>query len=254
MEIAKNHSSESLDTDNAEQLLQGLFITTEGGDGSGKGTQSNLLVNDFEKAGCDVLKVSFPRHGMDSAIYVDKYLNGEYGEADDVPADLASLPYALDRFKASGEIREHLAKPNSVVIADRYVASNLAHQGTKFDNAADRREYYERNMKTEYELFGIPKPDLNIVLKVPTDIAQTNVDKKDISVHSYTDKKRDIHEANASHLNRANANYSELCELYPDEFVSIDCTENGEMRTIDDIHSEILFVINSFRKIFDLNK
>jgi dTMP kinase len=192
------------------------------------------------------MKASFPRHGEDSAVYVDKYLNGDYGQADDVAADLASLGFALDRFVASKDIIKHLEKPKTIVISDRYVASNLAHQGTKFDNKTDRHDYYQRNMKTEYELFGIPKPDLNIVLKVPTEIAQANVDKKNFSVHSYTEKKRDIHEANASHLNRANFNYSELCDLYPSEFKSIECVINGEMRSIKDIHQEIVNIINSF--------
>ena len=225
-----------------------LFIAIEGGDGSGKGTQSNLLVEFFnsEKKDC-VLKVSFPRHGEASALYVDKYLNGEYGQADDVPGDLASLPYAIDRFAASGTIRDHLKIAGNIVIADRYVASNLAHQGTKFAKAADRYEYYKNDLMTEYQILGIPKPDINIVLLVPTDTAQQNVDKKD--AREYTEKKRDIHEANSSHLDRAKQNYEELCELYPQEFIPIQCTyPDGNMRPIDEIHQEILTIINSVNK------
>ena len=52
----------------------------------------------------------------------------------------------------------------------------------------------------------------------------------------------------SSHLERAKANYIELCHLYPETFTSIDCTKNAEMRSIDDIHNEILFIINSFLK------
>lgn len=177
---------------------EGLFFAIEGGDGSGKGTQSEELKQCLEERGKDVLKISFPQHGKASAYIVDRYLNGAYGSADEVHADLASLPYAIDRLAAKEEIMRYLNNPNGVVIADRYVASNLAHQGTKFSNTEERKQFYERNMEIEYGILKIPKPDLNIVLLVPTNIAQLNVDKKD--AREYTTLKRDIHEADPTHV------------------------------------------------------
>ncbi len=225
-------------------MQQGLFIAIEGGDGSGKRTQSNLLVdylkNELHK---NVLKVSFPRYGEASAYYAGQYLDGTYGSADEVPADLASLAFALDRYAAKSDIKAFLEQPETIVVSDRYMASNLAHQGTKFDNPDSRHAYYERMMNTEYEILGIPRPSLNIVLVLPTDLAQANVDKKDAveANRSYTNKTRDIHESDPHHLERAKANYEELCQLYPNEFVAVICTnEAGEMRSIDDIQSEIL--------------
>ncbi len=225
-------------------MVAGLFVAIEGGDGSGKGTQTALLVDYLEKElNKTVFKVSFPRYDKPSGYYVGRYLDGDYGTADEVPADLASLAYALDRYAASAEINEVLHKPGSVVVADRYVASNLAHQGTKFHDEASRRAYYERMKNTEYAILGIPKPTINIVLIMPTELAQANVDKKDARL--YTAKKRDIHEADASHLDRAKANYEELCELYPDEFTAIQCVNSdGAMRSIDDIQQEIRTILN----------
>ena len=224
-------------------MTAGLFVAIEGGDGSGKGTQSELLREHVSTTlGKHVLKVSFPRYGEQSAYYASQYLNGVYGTADEVPADLASLTYALDRFAAKDDIEAQLALPGGFVIADRYVASNLAHQGTKFENPAERQAFYERMMATEYEVLGIPKPSINIVLIMPTDLAQANVDKKD--ARSYTENKRDIHEADASHLDRAKANYEELCYLYPSEFRSVQCTDNsGAMRSINDIQREIRTIL-----------
>lgn len=215
------------------------FIAIEGGDGSGKGTQAELLTSyATEKLGLHVMKLSFPRYGEDSAYYAERYLNGVYGEADDVHAELGSLPYALDRFAARKDIEGHLAKAGGPVIADRYMASNLAHQGAKIDDPAEREVFYERTMLTEYEILGIPRPTKNIVLLVPTDIAQANVDKK--AARSYTAAKRDIHEASASHLDRAKRNYEELTRLYPDEFTGIDCiNESGDLRSIESIQQEI---------------
>lgn len=216
----------------------GLFIAIEGGDGSGKGTHSELLLQHMIGLGYDATKVSFPRYGNDSAFYVEKYLNGAYGQADDVPADLGVLPYAIDRYAASADIRLQLAGEKSVVVADRYMASNLAHQGTKIDDVAERSAFYERTKITEYGVLGIPKPDKTIVLVMPTEHMQSNVDKK--AARDYTTMKRDIHEANADHLEKAKSNFEELCKLYPSEFTAVYCTnKSGAMRSIEDIQAEI---------------
>lgn len=225
----------------------GVFIAIEGGDGSGKKTQAELLAIYLrETLKKNVLALSFPQYGEFSAYYVTQYLNGAYGGVNDVHADLASLPYALDRFSVAPEIRAVLDDQNGVVIADRYVASNLAHQGSKLSDEKERHEYYERMLKTEYDVLGIPRPDINIVLLVPTAIAQENIDKKD--TRGYTDLTRDIHEQDAGHLDRSKANYEELTRLFPDEFKAIDCIQNSVMRPIDDIQSDIRQCVNDFIK------
>lgn len=221
----------------------GLFIAIEGGDGSGKKTQTALLADYVKKTlKKKVHTLAFPRHGEFSSYYADQYLNGVYGGVNEVHADLASLPYAIDRFAASQEIRDALKDPQSLVIADRYVASNLAHQGSKFSSKKERQAYYDRMMKTEYEVLGIPVPDINIILLVPSHISQENVDKK--SVRGYTTMKRDIHEADATHLTKTKVVYEELAKLYPEKFKAINCvTKQGEMRPIEDIQTDIRAVI-----------
>ena len=221
----------------------GRFIAIEGGDGSGKGTQAKLLVEYARQQGIDVLQLSFPRYGQASAYYVERYLNGDYGKNEDIPADLSALPYALDRFGARDEILAHLKKKDGLVIADRYVASNLAHQGAKLPSKTERRAFYTRTMLTEYGTLGIPKPDTNIVLLVPAAVSQSNVDKK--AARDYTDKKRDILEADADHMTHAKRNYEELCELYPDEFVALDCmTSDNTMQSIDTIQQRIRTILD----------
>lgn len=224
-------------------IKRGIFITIEGGDGSGKATQAELLREHCaERLGMHAVLVSFPRYHEPSGYFAKRYLNGEYGEANDVHPELGSLPYAIDRFAARDEILTALNEPNSIVIADRYVASNMAHQGTKIANKNERKLFYERIMHTEYDILGIPRPDKNIVLLVPAETAQQNVDKK--APRAYTDKKRDIHEADASHLEKAKANYEELCEMYPDEFTPIKCTDDEKrMRTIEEIQIEIQTIL-----------
>lgn len=219
----------------------GQFIAIEGGDGSGKGTQARLLIDWLREQGKEVLELDFPQYDKPSALYATRYLNGEYGGANEVPADLASLAYAIDRFSTKQNVDEFLQKPEGIVIANRYVASNMAHQGTKFNDTARRKQFYDEIMRLEYEILGIARPDINIVLLVPSAISQANVDKKD--ARSYTDKKRDIHEADADHLEKAKRNYEELCQLYPDEFTPIECMNNGNLRPIDAIQAEICRVV-----------
>lgn len=230
----------------------GILIAIEGGDGSGKGTQAKLLTEWLENnLKLKAHQVSFPRYSQASARYVGRYLDGQYGQANDIHPDLASLPYALDRFAASKEIALYLAQPDTVVVLDRYVASNMAHQGTKIDDPASRQAFYDEIMELEYEIFGIPKPDINIVLLVATSIAQSNVDSKDTANRSYTTSKRDVHEADAVHLDRAKANYEELCRLYPDTFSSIDCMEGGDkknQRSIDSIQEDIREIVTRLIK------
>ncbi|HCR55374.1 TPA: hypothetical protein DIV49_00210 [Candidatus Saccharibacteria bacterium] len=218
--------------------MVGIFVAIEGGDGSGKATHAELLRQYLEENGYDAYKISFPRYGEDSAYYVEKYLNGAYGQTNDVPADLGVLPYAIDRYAASADIQSHLDGERGVVIADRYMASNLAHQGAKISDEAERKAFYERTKQTEYGVLGIPVPTKSIVLIMPAEHMQANVDKKD--ARSYTDKKRDIHEADAEHLQKAKANFEEICGLYPNEFVAIHCVDDsGAMRSIEDIQQDI---------------
>jgi len=223
----------------------GTFIAIEGGDGSGKATQTNLLVayiNDVLKK--SAMKISFPRYGESSAYYVERYLNGAYGSANEVSGELASLAYAIDRFAAKDDIESQLKNEDSFVISDRYVASNLAHQGTKIDDSEARAKFYEQTMITEYDILKIPRPSKNIVLLTTVKLSQENVDKKDASVRQYTDKKRDIHEADSDHLEKAKANYEELCSLYPNEFTAINCAgDDGMMRSIEDIQMDIRSVL-----------
>lgn len=220
------------------------FFTIEGGDGSGKGTQAELIHKYVtEDLGKFAVKLSFPRYGEPSAYYAEQYLNGAYGGPNDVPADLGVLPYAIDRFAAKADVEAALTRPNSVVISDRYMGSNLAHQGTKLDDPEERRAFYERTLHLEYDILGIPRPAKNIVLLVPSAVSQENVDKK--AARSYTALKRDIHEADVNHLEKAKRNYEELCELYPEEFIAINCmNEAGDaMRSIEEIQAEIRLAI-----------
>lgn len=213
-----------------------LFIVIEGTDGSGKGTQFGFLQKRLVEAGHKVALFDFPRYDEASSYFVKEYLNGSYGSADEVGPYTGSMFYALDRYAASEEVREALNQ-GYIVLANRFTGSNMAHQGTKFAHAEERRGFFIWLDNLEFQMLNIPRPTKNFVLRVPAEIAQTLVDKKD--KRSYTDKKRDIHEANLSHMQRAVEVYDDLCALFPKDFERIDCVRSGELMSIPQIHDHL---------------
>ncbi|HUC89771.1 MAG TPA: FAD-dependent thymidylate synthase [Patescibacteria group bacterium] len=213
---------------------QGVFIVIEGVDGSGKGTQFELLRDRLIQAGYDVETFDFPQYSNPSSHFVKEYLNGAYGTADQVGPYTSSLFYALDRFQAASKMRAAI-QSGKVVIANRFTGSNMAHQGTKFSNPEERRGYFIWLDNLEFEMLRIPRPDINFVLRVPADIAQSLVDQK--AKRAYTDKKRDIHEADLSHLKRAVDVYDDLCQLFPNDFQRIDCVRSGKMLDVETIQA-----------------
>jgi len=219
-------------------MAKGKFIVIEGSDGSGKGTQFKLIEEQLRKSGLTVTTYDFPQYSEPSSYFVREYLNGNYGDANKLGAKTPSLFFALDRFQASQQMRRDI-DDGKIVLCNRFIGSNLAHQGQKIDDPREREEYYKWLLDLEFNILAVPKPDLNIVLIVPAEIAQKLVDQK--AKRDYTDKKRDIHEADLDHLRRAVATYKELCDKFPKEFTAIDCMENDTtLRTIPQVTSAIL--------------
>ena len=217
-----------------EQNRKGIFIVIEGTDGSGKGTQFKLLKERLENNGYKVSTFDFPQYESESSFFVKEYLNSKYGTAEEVGPFTGSLFYALDRYQASAKIREALNN-GDIVIANRFTGSNMAHQGTKFDNPDERRGYFVWLDNLEYVMLKIPRPDKNIVLRVPADIAQSLVDQKE--QRSYTDKKRDIHEADINHLRKSVEVYDDLCRIFPKDFQQIDCVRNDTLMDVNTINN-----------------
>lgn len=218
---------------NRSGAQKGTFLVIEGTDGSGKGTQFKKLIERLSSEGYDVATFDFPQYEQPSSYFVKEYLNGNYGGPNDVGPYTGSLFYALDRFEAARHIREAI-DDGKVVIANRFTGSNMAHQGTKFHHSEERRGYFIWLDNLEFQMLNVPRPDVSFVLRVPAEIAQKLVDKKER--RSYTDKKRDIHEADLSHLQKAVQVYDELCSLFPKDFHHLDCVRDGKLLDVESVH------------------
>lgn len=211
-----------------------MFMVICGTDGSGKGTQVELLKQRLVREGYKVKVADFPRYGQPSAKLVEEYLNGKFGSAKEVGPYRASIFYACDRFAAAPEIRQWLQEGH-IVLANRYVSANKGHQLGKIKDPGEREKYLAWLNHLEYELFGIPKEDLNILLYVPPEVGQKLVEQKD--ARSYTDKKKDIHEADLDHLKEAAEAYQFVAKK--EGWKIIDCTKNNELMAIEEIHELI---------------
>jgi len=218
--------------------MAGKFIVIEGTDGAGKGTHAQLLAEWLKSEGHQVETFDFPQYGSPSAYFVERYLNGHYGDLSEIGPEKGSLFYALDRFEASFKIRAALEK-GVHVLANRYVASNMGHQGAKIDDPQERAAYFKWNADLEFRILGIPRPSLNVVLHMPAAQAQQFVDQKAAREH-LDGKKRDLHEADLTHLQKAESTYLELCQSFPQFFKLIECADtDGQIRSIDIIQDQI---------------
>lgn len=213
----------------------GLFIVIEGVDGSGKSTQFARLRERLGRAGYETAVFKFPQYDQASSYFVRAYLDGHYGEVGDVGPYTSSLFYALDRYEAAPRIKEALAA-GKIVLIDRYVGSNMAHQGTKFSHAEERRGYFIWLDNLEFEMLRIPRPDANIVLRVPGEVAHGLIsDRADAASESG----QDIHEKNLDHLKKTVEVYDDMCQLFPRDFQRIDCTRDDALLDVDTIHDII---------------
>lgn len=219
-----------------QENLAGKFIVIDGADGSGKATQTELLQKRMEQENIKVETLDYPRYGKESAYFVEQYLNGHYGSAEEVSGKLASIFYALDRFDSKKEIND-LLQAGNLVISNRYVSSNAGHQGGKISDKARRDEFLNWLYDLEYNICGLPKPDLNIYLHVPWEIGQKLVDQKK-SREYINGKKRDIHEADSQHLKNAQETYLYLVEQ-ENNWVKIDCIKDDQLMSREEIHEKI---------------
>lgn len=209
------------------------LIVIEGLDGSGKGTQAERL---FEYASLRgrARKITFPDYDSPSSSLVKMYLAGEFGQdAGAVNAYAASAFYAVDRF-ASFQTKwkaDYLA--GSAIIADRYVTSNIVYQLSKLPSV-EWDAYMQWLEDFEYGKLGLPRPDRVLYLDVPPEVSQELLEKR----YDGNLSKKDIHEKDLAFLQHCRD-----CALYAAKRLHwkiLNCASGHSLRTIEDIHEEIL--------------
>lgn len=219
----------------------------EGIDGSGKGTQAKLLHQRMLDAGHSSELISFPRYSQTHfGQTIGRFLNGEFGSLDEVDPHLAATLYAADRFESTGMLTT-LLQTRDVVIADRYVASNVAHQGAK-RSGQERTALQNWILTVEHEVFRLPRAQLVIHLDLPAESAQMLIARK--ARRDYTDQAADLQEADRDYLDCVRQAYLDLASREPD-WSTVSLLDGERLKSIEEVGDEVWSIAT---RLFDSGK
>lgn len=214
--------------------MSGKLIIFEGTDGSGKATQTALLCQELEKQGIPYKKLDFPRYQEESSALVRLYLSGAFGShADDVNAYAAASFYAVDRYASYKQDWGTFYENGGLLIADRYTTSNAVHQTSKLP-ADERENFLNWLFDFEYRLLGLPAPTRVLYLDLPTELSGQMMRKRE----AQTNTNADIHEKDEAYLRACRENAAFVVDYCG--WTKIDCSRAGAVRSIEDIHAEVL--------------
>lgn len=221
-----------------------MFIVLEGLDGAGKSTQIAKLRELFHSRGIESEYLHFPR--FDAPVYgelIARFLRGDLGTVDAVNPYLVALLYAGDRADAAATIRRWIGE-GKVVIVDRYVYSNIGYQCAKIADAEERTRLREWILKTEFEEFAIPRPDLSLFLDVPFEFtAKKLTETREGDDRAYLNGSKDIHEASLDLQRRVREVYIDAAQQGSDIEV-VDCsTAEGAMASPEVIFERIMHYV-----------
>ena len=198
-------------------MSKGRLLVIEGLDGSGKATQAKLLASHLAESGRRVMEITFPDYESDSSALVKMYLSGQFG---DKPDDVN--PYAASSFYEAG----------GIVIADRYTTSNAVHQCSKLP-PEQWDDFLRWAFDYEYRLLGLPAPDAVVYLQVDPAVSQKLMTGR----YHGDESRKDVHEKDIEYLARSRR-AAEYCAVHLG-WATVHCTENGAMRTIEEIQAEV---------------
>jgi dTMP kinase len=217
----------------------GKLIAVEGIDGSGKRTQVDLLTLTLKARGHSVYSTSFPQYDSWFGKMVGKFLNGDFGALESVDPHFSALLYAGDRFESKFKLEAALDN-GQIVLVDRYIGSNLAHQTARVP-PAKRSEFLAWIEHLEYNIYGLARESLILYLRVPPQEAQRLITLK--AARSYTSAQKDLQEASLRHLQDAAEMYDSLSRSVP--WATIQCFDamQGAMREPEEIAMEVLAAV-----------
>lgn len=238
--------------------MKGKIIVIEGTDCSGKETQSKLLEERLEKEGVKVARISFPMYDTPSGKIVGACLLGKphmceevlkenhgfFSEGGGEVDSLAALCYyAADR-RYNLKVIEKYLNDGYTLIIDRYVTSNMAHRGGMLETKEERLKMYQKIDTLEYVLMELPRPDQVILLYMPYEYACVLKKKRK--------EAPDEVELDENYLKRGERSYLELANIY--NYNVVNCIENNQIRTIEDISEDVYELVRSKNKGVNFNK
>lgn len=215
--------------------MRGKIIEFEGLDASFKETNAKALAEYLRKKGYTVSVISFPRYNTEASYFVQKMLDGSYGY---VKPEAIHKMYALDRFDyiKMNNVESRL-ESGEWFIFDRYVGSSMLYQTADIEDSKKRIEMQDEIANYEYEVLGIPKPDLVIAMYSTLDLIVQKISEKD---------KTDEFERNIKFMRQVLNIYDQLISINNWEPVMIFNIEDGiyKFRTKKEILDDVIEIVN----------
>ena len=181
------------------------FFVFEGGDGSGKATQTKLTTKALKERGHEVLQTEFPRYGHPGAFVTEQYLGKAYGK---LPPEMATVLYTVDRFDAFKTEMEPAFEEGKIVVSDRWITSNKGHQAGKGKTYHERSQIVSFIDELEHGIMGLPRATQTYYLDVHPLLGQSLAGiGKNAKIQG-----KDLHEEDIYHLLDARQAYREVAE------------------------------------------
>lgn len=231
-------------------MKKGKLIVIDGTDGTGKATQTALLVNRLKKAGVKVKAIDFPQYENNFfGELIGECLAGKYGvEYLKIDPHIISVLYAADRWESSKKIKEWLDK-GYVVIADRYVSANQIHQGGKISDDKKRNEFLSWLDKMEHGVFKIPRPDAVVYMDLPIKTVLKLLESKEVlAKKKYLKGRTDLAESDRKHLEDSRRGGLKIVASL-NNWHSVDCSKDDWIMSREEIHEQVFSKIKNILKI-----
>ncbi len=226
---------------------KGTLLVIDGSDGSGKATQTKLLVRALKKNGVPVRTMDFPQYEKNFfGAFIGACITGAHGDFLALDPYITSVVYAADRFESSAQLRKWLDAGDTVVL-DRYVSANQIHQGGKIADVKKRKAFLTWLHTMEYSVFGLPQPDAVIYLDVPVPVTVELLKNANQDKPYLRNGKKDIVECDLTYLTRARASALWLARTQ-DGWQRIQCVRHGALRTIAAIHADVYDLVEEICK------
>jgi dTMP kinase len=188
-------------------VTKGLWITFEGGDGSGKSTQAALLAEWIAERGRTVVRTREPG-GSEVGVLVRDIVLHHRG---DIAPRAEALLYAADRAHHVATVVGPALERGDVVIQDRYLDSSVAYQGA--GRVLDAQQVRELSLWAADGAL----PDLTVLLDIDPELARRRLDADDKPFDRLEAEKTDFH-------TRVREAFLALADAEPQRFLVVDAT------------------------------
>ncbi len=215
-------------------MSQGKLIVIEGaGDGVGKTVQCNYLKERLQGEGYQVVSHHFPSYGSKGAQLVEAYLEGQLGDKEELSPYLVTSFYAMDRAYSFITELNQLYQEGAILLLDRYTTSTLIYQSIFFEGQKKKEDFFEWVNQYEYELLGLPQPDIVLFLTAPEELLlslrKQRLDNEGIA--------NDIHERDLLFLHQVYENAQMVADYF--QWQPIECSAEGKLLSVEQIHGKV---------------